>query len=135
VRAYWCDASVILRLLIGKPEGLAGRAVQIFRGAERGAYRLLVHPVTVAEVFYTLKSYYKVPVPEIANAIAALCERDGVELMEEHAVVRALEGIADAGASFADALLAALAVQGGEGVATFDQDFRGLGVEMLGVEP
>jgi len=132
VRSFWCDASVILRLLTGEPERLARRAVDIFRDAERGAYVLRVHPVTVAEVVYTLKSYYRIPQDQASDALLALLERDGVELVEEQAMCEALRELPGTGAGFADVLLACLAAQQGDGVATFDRDFYRLGADVLG---
>ncbi len=134
MKCYWCDASVVLRLLTGEPEGLAQGALEIFRRAERGAHRLRLHSVTVAEVVYTLKSYYKVALPEISEALIALLERDGVELAEEEAVLEALRSLPSGSAGFADVLLAGVARRGGDGVATFDRDFRQLDVETLGLE-
>lgn len=53
---YWLDTSLLLRLLTGDPPPLAEKALQVFREAEEERLLLRVHPLVVAEAFYTLVS-------------------------------------------------------------------------------
>jgi predicted nucleic acid-binding protein len=54
VNPYWLDTSLLLRLLTGDPPPLAEKALRVFREAEEGRLLLRVHPLVVAEAFYTL---------------------------------------------------------------------------------
>jgi predicted nucleic acid-binding protein len=56
VKAYWLDTSLLLRFVTGKLEELAEKALRVFRGAEEGHFLLKVHPLVLAEAFYTLVS-------------------------------------------------------------------------------
>jgi predicted nucleic acid-binding protein len=120
VNAHWLDASVILRLLTGDPPTLARQAMEIFQRAASGELVLKLHPVTVGEVVYTLKSFYRSDPEVISNQLLALMAQEGVEVHERRAVARALSTMVLHNVSYADALLASLAGQD-EGVATFDR--------------
>lgn len=120
MKAYWLDASVILRLLTGDPPELARQALGIFQRAASGEVVLKLHPVTVAEMVYTLKSFYRLSLEPISNQLLALLDQDGLEVHEQRAVECALSIMLTHNVSFADALLASLRSPD-EGVATFDQ--------------
>ncbi|MEN2981607.1 MAG: PIN domain-containing protein [Thermus sp.] len=120
VARFWLDTSLILRLLTGEPEALAREALGVFQGAEAGRYALRVHPLVVAEAFYTLVSFYKLPKKEVARALRELLDREGIEVLEEEAVRQALGEAGRGGLSFVDAHLFHSAWALGEGIATLD---------------
>lgn len=130
MKAYWLDASVMLRLLTGDPPTLARQAMEIFQRAASGELLLKVHPVTVGEVVYTLKTFYRSDPEAINNQLLALLAQQGVEVHERRVVERALSTMLLHNVSYADALLASLAGQD-EGVAMFDRGFRRLGARLL----
>lgn len=129
VKRYWADTSLLLRLLTGEPPELAEKALQVFAGAEGGAYRLAVHPLVVAEAFYTLVSFYRVPKGEAAQALWGLLDREGVEVVEAEACRLALEEVGRGSLSFVDAFL--LHRAGLEGLATLDRALAPRGREVL----
>jgi predicted nucleic acid-binding protein len=130
MKAYWLDASVILRFLTGDPPEMARQALAIFQRAAAAQIVLKLHPVTVAEVVYTLKSFYRLDLEAIIQQMLALLEQEGIEVQEREAVERALFAMLIHKISYADALLTCLALPG-EGIATFDRDFKRVGVELL----
>ena len=69
LKPYYLDTSLMLRLLTGDPPELAAQALEVFRGAEEGRYTLAVHPLAVAEAFYTLVSFYGVGRAKAAGAL------------------------------------------------------------------
>lgn len=80
IERFWLDTSLILRLLTNDPPELAAKSLEVFRGAEEGRYILRVHPLVVAESFYTLRSFYQVPKQEVSQALRALLDRKGIEV-------------------------------------------------------
>ncbi len=120
VGRFWLDTSLVLRLLTGDPPELAQKALEVFRGAEAGKYTLRVHPLVVAEAFYTLRSFYKLPRAEVTQALEELFNREGMEMLEEEAVRQALAEAGRGGLSFVDAFLLVSAQERGEGLATLD---------------
>ena len=120
---------MILRFLTGSPPELAGRAAALLEEAQRGEVTLRVHPVVVAEAVRILESFYEYSRAEISGALVPLLEQPALRVEGAGIVARALEAMAKNNADFADALLAETARSRGEGVASFDKDFRKLAVE------
>ena len=129
--AYWVDANVLIRFLTDDPPEMAERAEHLLRRAERAELLLLVHPIVVAEVVWVLQSFYGHPRDRIACQLLPLLDRPGMRIQQSKAVIGAISAMAQRNVDFADALLAELARARGQGVATFDRDFRRLKVEQL----
>lgn len=126
MKRYWVDANVLLRFLTGEPEPMAERAARLMRQAERGEVLLILTPLVVAEVVWTLKSFYRRPYDEIARVLVPLLSADGVETQEREILIRALELARNKNVDFSDAVLAVQADRHGEPVCTFDEDFKRL---------
>lgn len=127
--SWWVDANVLLRFLTGDPPELAGRASGLLEEAERGGVPLRVHSVVVAETVWVLQSFYGYSKGEISGALTPLLEHPALRVEGAGTVIRALEAMASTNVDFADALLAATARSRGEGIASFDKDFRKLDVQ------
>lgn len=67
---------------------------------------------------------------DIVGALVPLLTEHGLKVEGAGVVVRALESMAENNVDFADALLAESARSRGEGVASFDEDFRKLDVDL-----
>ncbi len=89
---------------------------------------LRVHHV-VAETVWVLESFYEYSKEDISGALIPLLEQPALRVEGARTVVRALETMTANNVDFADALLAETARARGEGVASFDRDFRKLDVE------
>jgi predicted nucleic acid-binding protein len=124
MRVCWLDTSLLLRFLTGDPPPLAEQALGVFRGAEEGQLLLKVHPLVVAEAFYTLVSYYGVAKGEAAEALLALLDRPGVEVEDGEALAYALREGARGSLSLVDAFLLHRAEATGAGLATLDRTLR-----------
>lgn len=129
VSSWWLDANVLLRFLTGDPPELAERAAGLLERAQRGEVLLRVHTVVVAETVWVLDSFYDYSKEDISRALIPLLEQPALRVEGARTVVRALETMAAKNVDFADALLAETARSRGEGVASFDRDFRKLGPE------
>ncbi len=125
---YWADANVLLRFLTDEPPELAARAAKLLEGAQRGELSLKVHSVVVAETVWVLQSFYGYSKQEISAALVPLLVDHGLKVEGSRTVTGALESMAEENVDFVDALLAQTARSRGEGVASFDADFRKLGV-------
>ena len=126
---FWLDANVLLRFLTGRPAELAERAAGLLERAQRGGVSLRVHPVVVAETVWVLESFYEYSKQEISGVLIPFLEQPALRVEGARTVVRALETMAQGNVDFADALLAETARSRGEGVVSFDRDFRRLDVE------
>jgi predicted nucleic acid-binding protein len=127
--SWWLDANVLLRFLTGSPPELAERSAVLLEEAQRGDVSLRVHPVVVAKTIWVLESFYGYSKGEISGVLIPLLEQPALQVEGARTVVRALEKMAESNVDFADALLAETARSRGEGVVSFDRDFRRLGIE------
>lgn len=127
MKRLWVDANVLLRFLTRDPEDMAAKAASLMLRAERGEVVLIVSPLTVAELVWVLKSFYRRSLSEIAEAVVPLLSADGIVVEERELMIRALELARDKNVSFADAVLALQAARREEAVCTFDvTDFKKL---------
>lgn len=127
----WLDTNVLLRFLTGKPTDLAGRARRILRRAADGELVLRVTPVVIAELIWVLRSVYRTDVNSVGDAIRSIALAKGIDVADEEVVLEAVRLMEDTGVDYPDAFVAASARVRGEAVATFDADFKRLGVEIF----
>ncbi|HET7771444.1 MAG TPA: PIN domain-containing protein [Chloroflexota bacterium] len=118
------DANIILRFLTDAPRALADRAASLFKAVDAGKCDVILEDVVLAEVIWTLASYYGMAKKEIADALLKLLGSQGVTNQDKETLQLALVLFHEKNLNFADALLAARARQTGEGALySFDKDF------------
>ncbi len=119
------DANVMLRYLTDEPRALADRTSRILEAAEARRIRLVVAPLTVAEVVFVLDSVYGWRRREIAERLLSLISASLMMFLDEEAITRALMWYRDLGAvHFADAYVAALAIDRASPLVSFDRGVR-----------
>jgi len=116
------DANVLIRFLVQDDPKQSAAATKLMSDAQSGVYELLVDPMIVAETVYVLGSQYKRARVEVANTLLAIVRSPYVRADKEQELVDALLRFRDHGVDFADAWLAAIAVSGGQEIASFDRD-------------
>ena len=126
----WVDANVILRYLTRDVPSLSSRARSIFAGAASGDRQLRLASLVVAEVVWTLTSFYGLARDEVSDRVSDLVAAEGIDAQERELVLDALRVMKERGVSFVDAYLAEKARASGEAVCSFDRDFDRLGVEV-----
>lgn len=108
---------------------MAEASRRLLKRGQQGDIELLVLPLTLAEVFYVLRRFYKWELDDIQQRLIALVTSRAFEVEHEGATLQALQTL-DKGVDFEDAYLAARATTEGR-VASFDKDFDKLGVPRL----
>jgi predicted nucleic acid-binding protein len=117
------DTNVLARFFTGEPREMAVKARHWIERADNGDLILVVLPVIVAELFFTLESFYELERKDVATKLLAFLQSRGVETVERERVEDALRRCQHSNAHFADAYLAASAVELDCPVASFDRDF------------
>jgi len=87
--------------------------------------------VVVAEVVWVLSRRYSHTKEQIAGSLQMVITADGIDVEAADDVLDALQMMVDQNVDFVDAYVAAVAVRRRESVATFDSDFRKLGVRVV----
>jgi predicted nucleic acid-binding protein len=121
--SYLLDSNVIIRFLAKDNLEHLERVKKLFARAEEGACQLVLVPWIVAEVIYTLISYYGAEKKRTAEALMALIRSGGILTLDGEIVLDAIKRFRDKSVSFADALLAAQAVAMKIQPVSFDADF------------
>lgn len=106
----WLDTNVILRFLIRDNECMFEKARRLFAAAEQGKLRLFVHPLVIAELIWTLDSFYGYTKKEIISVVGALIEADGIYMQETDIVRNALYLYEEKNVDYIDAYLASYTV-------------------------
>ena len=109
------DANVLLRYLLDDHEELSEKAARILEAMESGRVALHCDPVTLAEVVWVMRSYYKQSNEDIAAALGALVKSEGFLMPEKGRYVLALDLFAGRVEHFGDACACAAALEASEG--------------------
>ena len=117
------DTNVLVRFFTGEPPDMAAKARRLVERADKGEVLLVILPVIVAETVYTLESFYEMDRKDVAANLLSFLQSRGIETVESARIADALGRCRDRNAHFADAYLAASAVELGNPVASFDRDF------------
>ena len=120
---YLVDTNILLRFLSGEPPMQAAAAKKLFSRAATGEIVLDLSAVIIAETFYTLLSFYGVERKVAAEKLALLLQQRGVKVREANQVLSALQRLQTTNVGFADAYLAAGALEEKLPIASFDRDF------------
>ena len=118
------DTNILVRFFTGDPPDQAKRARALIGRADEGELTLVIPTVILAETFYTLESFYKMPQREVADKLALFLQCRDIESPESEIVLDALNRCGSRNVHLSDALLAAYAAQSKIPVASFDHDFE-----------
>jgi predicted nucleic acid-binding protein len=126
VATLFVHANVFLRLLTGDVPEQAEAADALLARAERGEVRLVTSVLVVAEVVWTLRSFYKRTKEQVRGVVLALCYTPGLEVEDADGIVQAAEWHLDLNVDFADAYHAAwMRSRGLTDVSTFNEKHMG----------
>lgn len=120
--SYLLDSNVVIRLLAKDHPDHLEKAKKLFTRAEEGFCQLVLVPWIIAEVVYTLISFYKADKKQTLEALIALIHSAGIVTLDGEVVLDAMKRFRDKSVSFADALLAAQAAAMKMQPVSFDSD-------------
>lgn len=100
------DTNVFLRFLTNDDPGKAKRAETLFRDALRGKVRLATSLLVIAEIIWTLESFYKVAKPDIAAKVEKILNTPNLECPDMPLILLALDLYVHANIDFVDAYTA-----------------------------
>ncbi len=116
------DTNVFLRYLTNDVPEQADAVDLLLQRAEAGEVHLETSPLVIAEIVWTLESFYCLDRPAVAEKILAVVNTPGLEVADAHLVLQACAWYVEARIDFNDAWNAAWMLDRGVGVvATFDR--------------
>ncbi len=97
------DTNIFLRYLTNDIPRQADAAEALFRKAEAGEIRLTASQMVIAEIVWTLESYYRFPKDAIRQHILALLNTPGIEVENESLISQAVDLYTEHNIDFLDA--------------------------------
>jgi predicted nucleic-acid-binding protein len=123
MKKYLLDTNVLLRFLLSDHDELSPKAARLFRLAADRECLLILTNLGVAEAVWVLTSYYKLGRKPIAESLAKLLVRAGIQCPDLDTILDALARFKATNCDFYDCYLAAQAVAADVSIASFDKDF------------
>ncbi len=118
----FADTNLFLRYLTNDIPQDADAVEQLLRRAMAGELILVTNVLILAEIVWTLESFYHLPRPEIKKSILAILNTPGLDVVDSDLILQAVVWYADRHVDFIDAFNAAwMHGQGLKVVCTFDR--------------
>jgi predicted nucleic acid-binding protein len=120
--SIFVDTNLFLRYLTNDVPGQADAVEKLLRQAELGKISLITNSMVIAEIVWTLESYYELEHDDIQNKVLAILNTTGLEISDSDLVLKSIVWYAEKNVDFIDAYNAAWMEQKGiEKIYTFDQ--------------
>ena len=118
----FADTNLVLRLLTDDVPEQAEAFAILLRKAAQGEMRFVTNPMVLAEIVWTLESYYELSKEAVQEKILAILNTPGLEVIEGELTLKAILWYVEKQVDFIDAYNAAWMLEQGIITAcTFDQ--------------
>jgi predicted nucleic-acid-binding protein len=124
VKKYLLDSNVLLRFLLDDHAELSRAAAGLFRQAADGKCLLILTDLGIAEAVWVLTSYYKLERQTVAESLAKMMVKAGIQCPTQESILDALARFKASKSDFLDCYLAAQASALGVAVASFDKELK-----------
>jgi predicted nucleic-acid-binding protein len=124
VAQFLLDTNVLIRFLVHDDPIQSPQADALFARADRGECLLILTDVAIAEAVWVLCGAYKIDRSAVADSLGTLISKAGIRSPNRDCILDALIRFKSTSCDFLDCYLAAMAVESGNGVASFDRDMR-----------
>jgi len=119
---FFADTNLFLRFLTNDLPAQADNVEALLRRAGKGEVKLATTSLVVAEIVWTLESFYQIPKAEIQDKVLAILNTPGLEVDGADLLLQATVMYTEKNVDFIDAFNAAwMMKQGVEKAYTFDQ--------------
>ena len=128
------DTNVFLRFLTADQEQMAEDCRRLFERAEDGEFQLHTSHLALAEIVWTLQSYYRVPRGEVAAMLRDLLALRSLRVDQKEMLREVVDLYASTNVDFIDAYHALdVRRRGIDRICSYDRDFDSLA--MVRVDP
>jgi predicted nucleic-acid-binding protein len=122
VERFFADTNLFLRYLTDDIPEQAEAVGRLLKRAAKGECQLFTSTLVIAEVVWTMESYYKLSKPDIRSKVLAILNTPGLVVAEGEMILQAIMWYADKNVDFIDAFNAAcITSQDIHAVSTFDR--------------
>jgi predicted nucleic acid-binding protein len=103
----FADTNLFLRYLTNDVPEQAAAVEELLRQAGKGEVSLITSHLVIAEIVWTLESYYEVPKEDIKEKILVFLNTPGLEIVNAGMIMQAIRWYVDKNIDFNDAYHAA----------------------------
>ena len=107
VETVFADTNLFLRYVTNDIPEQADAAEKIMRRAAKGQVNLVTTSMVIAEIVWTLESYYELEKTEIQNMVLGILNTDGLDVVDSDLILQAILPYAEKNVDFIDAFNAA----------------------------
>jgi len=104
---FFADTNLFLRYLTNDVPEQADAVEQLLRRAAAGEIVLVTNGLVIAEIVWTLESFYRLPREEIKDKVLAILNTPGLVVADGDLVLQAITGYVEKDVDFIDAYNAA----------------------------
>lgn len=120
--SIFVDTNLFLRFLTNDVPTQADAIEKLLRQAEQGKSHLITNGMVIAEIVWTLESYYELERDDIQNKVLAILNTPGLEIPDSNLILKSIIWYVEKNVDFIDAYNAAwMELKGIEKIYTFDQ--------------
>jgi predicted nucleic-acid-binding protein len=118
----FADTNLFLRYLTNDIPEQAGAFELLLQKAAKGEMVFVTNNLVIAEIVWTLESYYRLSKEDIRDKVLAILNTPGLEVTDNETILQATYWYADKNVDFIDAFNASWILnQGVESICTFDR--------------
>jgi predicted nucleic-acid-binding protein len=120
--SIFVDTNLFLRFLTNDVPTQADAVEKLLHQAEQGKSHLITNGMVIAEIVWTLESYYELERDDIQNKVLAILNTSGLEIPDSNLILKSIIWYVEKNVDFIDAYNAAwMELKGIEKIYTFDQ--------------
>jgi len=127
---YFVDTNIFLRTLINDNQEMHNDCITFLKLVKKNKYKAVTSGIVLAEVIWTLSSFYKFNKDKVVQAVKSIINLPGLKVVEVSDYQKAIELYADNSVKYIDSVIASCdKLQDKKWtVVSYDKDFDRLGV-------
>lgn len=126
IKTISIDANIIIRFLLNDHPRLSAKAKLIFQKAEKGLNKIYLDEIIVAEVIWTLSSFYKINKVDLVDRLEKLISQDWIINPRKNLILQSLDCYRSFNIDYIDCWIFIVSSQLGINLQTFDHDIKKL---------
>jgi len=130
INTYFIDTNVFLRTLIKEDKNTFNDCLAFFEKVKNNKCKAVTASIVIAEVVWTLLSFYKVSKSEVIMAVNSIKNMRGLSIIDGYDIKTALQLFEDKNVKFIDCMIASTKSVSKDKITivSFDKDFDKLGI-------
>lgn len=131
-RAYFIDTNIFLRALINDDEKKFVEVIALLEGIKNNRYKAYSSSLVLAEIVWTLLSFYKLQKSDVIKAVDSIVNLNGLQFLENQEVTKSLNLYKKHNVKYTDCLICSgLSNTKNWEIVSYDTDFDKLGMHRI----